>query len=143
MSHTVTVSDVEIINIAALKAAVNELKQKGVPCELLENVVPRAYYQNQQGMNTAAEFVLRSESIPYDVGFYKTQNAKGKTVYEPRTDTFMGHVRRLYGNAQSDLGKVTQLYSVHAVTQQAVRQGYRVQRKEQQDGTITLELLGG
>jgi hypothetical protein len=143
MSHTVTVSDVEIVNIAALKAAVNELKQKGVPCELLENVVPRAYYQNQQGMNEAAEFVLRNESIPYDVGFYKTQNAKGKTVYEPRTDTFMNHIRNTYGNDKSALGKLTQLYSVHAVTQQAVRQGYRVQRKEQQDGTITLELMGG
>ena len=142
MSHTVAVKDIDIVNVAALKAAVKEMQQKGVPCELLENVVPRAYYTNQAGMDTAAELVLRSEQSPYDVGFYKTTDSKGKTVYEPRTDTFMGHVGRLYGNAKSPLGKLTQLYSVHAVTQQAIRQGYRVTRKEQQDGTITLSVTG-
>ena len=143
MSHTVSIKDVDIVNVSALKAAVREMQQKGVSCELLENVVPKAYYNNQAGMDTAAEFVLRSEQSPYDVGFYKTQNAQGKTVYEPRTDTFMGHIQKLYGNSKSHLGKLTQLYSVHAVTQQAVRQGYRVQRKEQQDGTITLSVVGG
>jgi ABC-type sugar transport system substrate-binding protein len=142
MSHTVAVTDVDIVSVSALRAAVKELQEKGVPCALVENVVPRAYYTAQAGMDTAAEFVLRSDQSPYDVGFYKTDKG-GKAVYEPRTDTFMGYVGKLYGNAKSPLGKLTQLYSVHAVTQQAVRQGYRVSRKEQQDGTITLSVMGG
>jgi hypothetical protein len=143
MSHTVQINNVEITNLQALRAAVSELQEKGVPITILENVVPNAYYASQAGMNTEAPIVLRSPQAPYDVAFYEKQNVKGQRTYVPTTDVYGGHVQRLYGNKHSPLGKLQQLYSVHAVQQQAARKGYRVQRKEQMDGTITLELIGG
>lgn len=139
MSHTTTINSVEIKDIQALKAAIRELQSKGVDCSLLENQVPKAYYANQAGMNKPAAFVLTSPSCPYDVGFYWNDK---KTSLDMRTDLYSGHVAKVYGNASSPLGKIQQTYSAHAVTRQAAKQGYRVSRKELQDGSIKLTVTG-
>ena len=146
MSHTTTVNNVAINDIGALQAAVAELKANGVACEMLENQLPRAYYSNQAGMETPADYVLRLNNSRYDVGFYK--NAEG--TYEPRCDLWGGDIakqigvtqREGIGREQAALGKLFNLYSTHAVMRKANQQGYRVQRTNKEDGSVQLQITG-
>lgn len=97
MSHTATVKSVPIKSIKALRRAVEELKQKGVHCELLENAIPRMYYRNQitnhlknnknyilNGDLDVCDYILRLPSCFYDIGFVK----KADGSYEPVFDNF-------------------------------------------------------
>ena len=59
----------------------------------------------------------------------------------------MGAVHKILGGTdtrtpakQRSLGKLYQMYGVHATTRQAVKQGYRVARKTKTDGTIQLQI---
>lgn len=142
MSHTTEIKSIVFTDIAALRAAVAELNTLGVKCSLLENTTPRAYYQNQQGLGKA-DFVLKLDDCPYDVGFYKDEEVKG---YVARTDLFAGRVHAVLGAKaqgnekpeQAALGKLYQMYGVHAATRQAAKQGYAVRRVTKPDGTIQL-----
>lgn len=143
MSHTTTIDAVEIKDLNALRAAINELKSNGVECDLLENAVPRAYYSNQQGMNTPADLVLKLHDSRYDVGLYKQDNG----AYQPRCDLWGGDIARNLGvqekgvdTAQNALGKLFNTYSIHAVTRKAVQQGYRVQRVAKENGAVQLRI---
>ncbi len=145
MSHTTSIKAIKITNIAALEAAVAELRQTGVACSLIPNAKPRAYYTNQQGMGVA-DFVLKLDAAKYDVGFYKQADGS----YEPRTDFFMKSVENVLGAAprapenaeQARLGKLFQMYGIHAATQEARRRGHVVRRVTKQDGTVALEVTG-
>lgn len=142
MSHTTSIDNIVFSDIAALRAAVAELKTRGVRCDLLENSTPRAYYAAQQGMGKA-DFVLKLHDAPYDVGFYKTTDKVG---YVARTDLFAGHVARILGvqakpnekAEQAALGRLNQTYAVHAATRKAVAQGMTVQRVNAPDGSVRL-----
>lgn len=146
MSHTTEISAIVFSDMAALAGAVAELQKMGVKCALERNATPRAFFQNQKGME-AADYVLRLADCPYDIGFYKTENGRG---YSARTDLWGGHVQRVLGvNArpgetaeQAALGKLNQMYGVHAATREAARKGYRVQRINKEDGTIALKMTG-
>lgn len=141
MSHTTTIESVTISDIYALKSAVAELKQNGINCELIENATPRAYYNNQSGLEEAP-YVLKLEDCQYDVGFYKRQDGS----YEARADFWAGHVEKVLGSParegesadQARLGKLYQTYAVHAATRKAIEQGYSVNRVVKDDGTIQL-----
>lgn len=144
MSHTTTINSVEIKDVAALGAAINELKSKGINCEMLENARPRAYYGNQEGLNKNADYVLKLNDSKYDVGFYK--NDQGS--YDARCDLWADQVAKQIGvpvtegvsREQAAIGKLLNLYSVHAVARQAARQGYRVQRVDQDNGAVQLRV---
>ncbi len=146
MSHTTTVDNVEIKDVGALLAAVNELKANGVNCDMLENQIPRAYYGKQAGMETPAEHVLKLHDSRYDVGFYKQADG----TYQPRCDLWGGDISRQLGVTPTDsigreqaaLGKLLNLYSVHAVSRKALAQGYRVQRINAEDGGVQLNITG-
>lgn len=146
MSHTSEISNIVFSDIAALKAAVNELSSKGIKCALVENAKPRAYYSNQQGMEQAP-YVLQLHDAPYDVGFYAKSKGAG---YVARTDLFAGHVARILGATakpgeeaqQAALGKLYQTYAIHAATRKAVQQGMTVQRVNNSDGSVRL-VVGG
>lgn len=146
MSHTTTVNNVEIKDVGALMAAVDELKANGINCDLLENQIPRAFYQTQAGMTEAAPYTLKLRDSRYDVGFYP--NAQG--VYEARCDLWGGDIAKQLGvtptegipSEQAALGKLFNLYSVHAVTRKAAQQGYRVQRSNAADGSVQLNITG-
>lgn len=133
-------------DVEALKAAVNELCSKGVKCSLIKGGTPRAYYQNQQGMG-AADYVLKLDDCPYDIGFYRDDAKKGLVA---RTDLFMGHVARVLGaqpnanesQGQAALGKLYQTYAVHAATRKAVQQGMTVRRANNNDGSVRLVVSG-
>lgn len=145
MSHTATVKSIAIQSITALRAAIAELAQTGVRCSLLENETPRAYYSNQQGMGKA-DFVVKLDACPYDIGLYK--NAEG--TYEARTDFFAGHIEKVLGakattpgNAdQARMGKLFQMYGVHAAMEAARKKGHMVRRINREDGRVTLEVTG-
>ena len=145
MSHTTTVNNVEIKDIAALQAAVAELKANGIACEMLENQIPRAYYQKQAGMDTVAPYVLNLKNSRYDVGFYKNEN----NTYEARCDLWGGDIAKQLGvqaegvpDAQKALGKLLNMYSVHAVSRKAMQQGYRVNRVNKADVGVQLQITG-
>lgn len=144
MSHTSTIDAVIITDVKALEAAIKELNTNGVSCELLRNAKPRAYYSNQENMGVA-DYVVRLNKSKYDVGLYQREGQKG---YEARTDFFAGQVSSQLGvkpadgesTAQAGLGKLYNLYAVHAATRTAVQQGYRVNRKNNTDGSVQLRV---
>ena len=144
MSHTTTIRNVLITDVSALRAAVAELKQQGVQCDLLENMIPRGYYDSQAGLEKAP-LVLRLPDSRYDVGFYETEQKEG---FEARTDFFGGDVQKILGvtpgenddREQAKMGKLYHLYAIHAATQAAVRQGHAVNRVNNADGSVQLQV---
>lgn len=146
MSHTSAIKAIKITSITALQAAVSELATSaGIRCRLTQDATPRAYFSNQAGMGKA-DYVLTLDDAPYDVGFYR----QGDGSYEARTDFWGNHIERILGgkavkpeNAeQARMGKLFQLYSVHALTEQARRKGHSVRRQVKDDGTISLVVTG-
>ncbi len=146
MSHTTAIKGIMIQNIAALRATIEELNEKGIKCSLLENEIPRAYYQNQQGLGKA-DFVIKLDAARYDIGLYK--NDAG--AYEARTDFWGGDVAKILGGKasapehqeQSQLGKLFQTYGIQAATMEARRQGKMVRRvTNEETGDIKLVLTG-
>lgn len=146
MSHTSTVKSIKIQSITALRAALAELHASGVQCSLVEGGTPRAYFTNQDGMGKA-DYVIALPGATYDIGLYKTQDGNG---YEARTDFFGGSIERLIGckasspesQQQARMGKLFQLYGVHAATEAARRKGHTVRRIAGADGKIKLEITG-
>jgi len=144
MSHTTTIDKVIITDIAALRSAIAELKGKGVNCELLESAKPRAYYANQEGMGEAP-YVIQLSDASYDIGLYEREDNKG---YDSRTDLYGGTVQRSVGVKQGEgeskeqaaIGKVLQMYGIHATTRKAAQQGYQVTRTTKNDGTVQLQI---
>ena len=143
MSHTTSIGSVVISDISALNAAIRELKAEGVNCELLENAVPRAYYEDQPDMGLAP-IVVKLNDATYDVGLYDN----GKGGFEARTDFYGGSVERELGTKQFEdgereqakLGKLFQRYAVCAAENHASMNGYVAQRDLKADGTIQLVL---
>lgn len=141
MSHTTEIKGVQIKDIAALKLAVAELQQKGIKCELKENVKPRAFYPDQKGMGVAPYMLYLADS-KYDIGFYPQADG----TYAARTDLFGNQVNNILGvqpkagedAGQAQMGKLYQAYSTHATIRQCAKQGYKVQRTNRPDGTVAL-----
>lgn len=146
MSHTTTIDGIIFTDIAALRAAIEELNQQGISCSLTKDSTPRAYYPNQTGMGKAP-YVVRLNRAPYDVGLYWNEEKKG---YEPRTDLFGGSVAGQLGvpmqaggnPLRAALGKLNRVYAAHAATRQASKQGYSVRRINKDDGSIRLVVTG-
>lgn len=144
MSHTSTVRAIKIQSVSALRAAIAELAQGGVACSLVENEIPRAYFANQHGMGKA-DFVVKLAKAQYDIGLYKTDEG-----YEARTDFYGGSVAKELGGVatspetreQAQMGKLFQMYGVHAATEAARRKGHMVRRIVKPNGTIALEVTG-
>lgn len=145
MSHTTSIKAVKIQSITALQAAIAELAASGIKISLTANATPRAYFENQAGMGKA-DFVVNIPGAAYDVGLYKTEDGS----YEARSDFFGGSVSRVLGatatkpeyREQAQLGKLYQMYGVHAATEAARKKGHSVRRITAADGTIKLELTG-
>lgn len=146
MSHTTTISKIVFTDKAALRSAIKELKQNGVKCDLLENATPRAYYDNQQGLGTAP-MVVKLHDARYDIGLYQNDELKG---LEARTDFYGGTVQKVLGakaragedQDQARIGKLYQMYGIHAATRKATQQGFMVRRSTKADGTVQLQLTG-
>lgn len=142
MSHTTTIDAIMFTDMGALQAAINELKATGVDCELLQNIKPRAYFSDQKGMGVAP-YVVKLNDARYDIGLYESEEGG----YEARTDFYGGTVEKQLGvqdnevsAEQRKMGKLYQMYGVHAATRKAVQQGYGVNRVNKADGTVQLRI---
>lgn len=145
ISHTTTIGTVAITDIAALRAAVNDLKNSGVQCELAEKTKPRMYFNHQE---VQCDYVLKLPMSKYDVGFQKQENG----TYLPMTDLYGNHVagqlgascpmpQSQEGRAQHAVGKLMQGYARHAATNAARAKGYTVERSfTDKDGNAQLVL---
>lgn len=145
MSHTSAVKSIKFTNLDALRAAVEELNGKGIKMTLVPNAKPRAYFQNQQGMEQA-DFVIQLGGSRYDIGLYKQADGS----YESRTDFWGGDVEKLLGAKAGDkgradqakMGKLFQTYGVHAALQQARKQGLQASRVAGADGKEQVIVTG-
>lgn len=134
MSHVTVMQGVVIQDRAALTSAINELIQKhGLRGRIVENQKPRVH-----GYDSAptCEIVLKLEGCNYDVGFQKQADG----TYTPVFDVYGNHVGRaglaathacevpagFEGQALTQLGKLSQLYAMHAAMNQASAEGYVV-----------------
>lgn len=145
MSHTSTIKSVSIQSISALRAAVAELRSTGMNITLEDGGTPRAYYSNQQGLGPAAH-VIKLGDCRYDVGVYPN----GQGGYELRTDFWNGDVERILGaqasspatRDQAKLGRIFQMYALHAAEEQAAAQGLTTQRAAGANGALELLVSG-
>ena len=131
MSHTTKIQSLVYRDVAALRAAVEELQGKGVRITLLENAVPRMYFQNQ---HSECAFVVRCEDARYDVGF----DLQPDGSYVPVMDTWNNEVQRTIGascpmpngaeeRAMHAMGQLGQAYAKHAAINQATSDGFIVE----------------
>ena len=141
MSHTTTIGQIVFADQNALRSAAQELKQRGIDCDLIENAIPRAYYTEQRGMGQAP-LVLKLHQSPYDVGFYPNQDGE----LEARCDLYQGHIERQLGVApeegltrnQQAIGKLRAAYSLHACTNTVVQGGGTVMPRLNDNGSVDM-----
>ncbi|WP_179136095.1 DUF1257 domain-containing protein [Paenibacillus sp. 32352] len=120
MSHF-TKMKTEIRDIQALELACRELG-----LDLLRDQSARGY----NGRLLPADYVVKLKG-PYDLAF-----TLGRTgAYTMTTDWYNGHVEKEVGKRAEHL---LQHYAVHAATLAARKQGYAVERRQMEDGSIKL-----
>lgn len=130
MSHTTTLKSVSISDTVALQEAVDFLKARGLDAELVQNVKPRMYYDNQYGV---CDYVLRLKNSPYDIGFSKQEDG----TYAPVFDSWGQHLQKQIGNPSSckipttaeereaaAVASLLNAYGVHAAKRQLESEGY-------------------
>ena len=124
MSHFTEIKT-QIKDIEALRLACREL---GLP--LLQNTQARGYSDNK----TKGDFVIQLKG-PYDIAI----NQQPDGTFGLTADLWQGHVEKEVGKGY---GKLLQLYGVHKATIEARKKGLSVLRRQQQNGAITLVLMG-
>lgn len=149
MSHTTTLSNITITNATAIRRAVEDLRQEGIEIELIENAIPRMYYQHQAREVGKCDFVLKLPKSQYDVGL--KWNSKSKE-YDVFLDTWAQQVSGQIGatcpmpssdtaKGEHAIGRFTQRYGLHAAKIAAFEQGYDVIGETiDDDGNIQLQL---
>ncbi len=146
MSHTTHIKSVAITDMAALSAAVEGLKAKGIKCDLVQDQKPRMYFGNQHGK---CDYVLKLHDCPYDVGFDKQADGS----YVPVFDEWAGNIKKQLGvNMKCDnandrtlthIGQLMQGYATEAATNAAIAQGYYVESSEiDAQGNVQLIVQG-
>ena len=124
MSHFTEIKT-QIKDIEALRLACKELG-----LALLQNAEARGYFENR----TKGDYVIQLKG-PYDIAI--NQQADG--TFGLTADLWNGHVENEVGQGY---GKLLQLYGVHKATMEARKKGLSVLRRQKQDGSIKLILMG-
>jgi hypothetical protein len=125
MSHFTEIKT-QIKDIDALRLACAELG-----LTLLPNTTARGYYYENK---TKGDFVIRLNG-PYDIAL----NQQPDGTFGVTADLWQGHVEKEVGKGY---GKLLQLYGVHKATLEARKKGLSVLRRQQQNGSIKLVLMG-
>jgi hypothetical protein len=102
----------------------------GAGVDPAQNADARGYYENK----TKGDYVIKLKG-PYDIALNK--NADG--TFGLTADLWNGHVEQEVGQGY---GKLLQLYGVHKATIEARKKGLSVLRRQQQNGSIKLVLMG-
>jgi hypothetical protein len=124
MSHFTEIKT-QIKDIEALRQACEEM---GLP--LLQNAEARGYYEKK----TKGDYVIQLKG-PYDIAVNKQPDG----TFGLTADMWQGHVEKEVGQAY---GKLLQLYGVHKTQIEARKKGLTVLRRQQQNGSIKLVLMG-
>ena len=124
MSHFTEIKT-EIKDIEALRLACKEMG-----LTLLQNAEARGYYESK----TKGDYVIRLKG-PYDIALNKQPDG----TFGLTADLWNGHVEKEVGQGY---GKLLQLYGVHKATIEARKKGLSVLRRQQQNGSIKLVLMG-
>ena len=124
MSHFTEITT-QIKDIEALRLACQELG-----LNLLQNAEARGYYDNK----TKGDYVIQLKG-PYDIAL----NKQADGTFGITSDLWNGHVEKEVGQKY---GKLLQLYGVHKATMEARKKGLSVLRRQKQDGSIKLVLMG-
>jgi len=124
MSHFTEIKT-RIKDIEALRLACAEMG-----LTLLPNSEARGYYENK----TKGDFMIQLKG-PYDIAL----NLQKDGTYGLTADLWHGHVEKEVGKGY---GKLLQLYGVHKATLEARKKGLSVLRRQQQNGSIKLVLMG-
>lgn len=140
MSHTTTIGQILFADADALRAAAEELKARGIDCDLIESATPRAYFNDQMG---EAPLVLKLNKSRFDVGFYEEEDKDGLVA---KCDLWGNDIAGQIGTPQEEgvtpteaaLGQLRNTYATHAVMNRAMQQGHSVQRIDEEDGSVQL-----
>lgn len=127
MSHFTTIQT-QIRDLEALADASHEMG-----LQLLENTQCRGY----AGITRQAPHVIRLRG-PYDIAVEPSRENQG--TYGLTTDWWDGHVAREVGE---NYGRLLQSYGVHKTVREARLRGLRVNRRQENDGSVLLTLEGG
>lgn len=130
MSHTTKLNGVEIRDITALEAAINQLASTGVNIALKQNAKPRMHTPEQANRLGVCPYVISLPGCSYDIGLKKDGD-----VYKPHFDTWQNKVGSQIGAAckipsgmegEGQIGKLLQEYAVQATLNAARQQGHTV-----------------
>lgn len=124
MSHWTSIKT-QISDAEALRSACKEM---GLSLEGAGEA--RGYYENR----IKGDFIIRLKG-PYDIALVRNSNGH----FDLTADLWCGHVEKEVGQGY---GKLLQLYGVHKATIEARKKGLSVMRKQQQNGSIKLVLVG-
>jgi hypothetical protein len=124
MSHFTEIKT-QIKDIEALRSACQEMG-----LSLLHNAKARGYYENK----TKGDYVIQLKG-PYDIAVNKQPDG----TFGLTADLWNGYVEKEVGQ---NYGKLLQLYGVHKATMEARKKGLSVIRRQQQNGSIRLVLMG-
>src|ERR1039457_5181597 len=124
MSHFTEIKT-QIKDIEAIRSACQEMG-----LTLLQNADARGYYENK----TKGDYVIKLKG-PYDIALNKQPGC----TFGLTADLWQGHVEKEVGQGY---GKLLQLYGVHKATIEARKKGLSVLRRQQQNGSIKLVLMG-
>ncbi len=124
MSHFTEIKT-QIKDIEALRSACKEMG-----LTLLQSAEARGYYENK----AKGDYVIRLKG-PYDIALNKQPDG----TFGLTADLWNGHVEN---EVSQGYGKLLQLYGVHKATMEARKKGLSVLRKQQQNGSIKLVLVG-
>jgi len=127
MSHFTTIQT-QIRDLDALHDACVEL---GFAFQ--ENAKCRGY----AGMTRLAPHVIKLKG-PYDIAVEPSTENDGS--YGLTTDWWDGHVAKEVGIGY---GRLLQSYGIHKTMREARTRGLRVNRRQEQDGSVLLTLEGG
>ena len=124
MSHFTEIKT-QIKDINALRSACQE-----IGFALIPNAEARGYYENK----IKGDFVIKL-SGPYDIAV----NQQPDGTFGLTCDWWAGHVEKEVGK---DYGKLLQIYGVHKATMEARKKNLSVLRRQKQDGSVKLILMG-
>lgn len=143
ISHTTTLTGIEIKDERAIELAVDELHNDGVNITLMRNTAPRMYFGQQ---HPACDITLRMDDARYDLGLNRVEDGSFEPVFDAWAGEVAGQIgancpmpNTAEGRAQHAIGRFTQTYAKHAAIRAAEAQGYAVERVDQlEDGSINV-----
>lgn len=131
ISHTTRLNNVSVRDIAALRAAVEQINAaKGLNLSVKENSTCRMYFAED---NVPCDVVVHVPGCRFDLGFRKTAN----NTYEAVFDAHGGELARFLGGGQhiaktdeerklSNIGGLMQAYTQKVLETAAMNNGFSV-----------------